>query len=115
MPGITQSFDMPWMLLGGATGLLRYAPGVIFEHKHFLVDKAPKDAAYQTVYPGNTMTPTADFIKKDHAVLEAWQREKSGMLADVIKIKRVLYEQYEDPEEWEAQDRADRIIVPESV
>jgi len=113
LPGLQQSIDMPWMYIGMHTSLLRYAPNVVFQHKHFLNDGAPKDATYSMVYAGNSTTPTADFIQQDTRFLEKYMEKQ--IFEDVVKIKKMLFVDTEDPQEWDEQDAADRIIVMEKA
>jgi hypothetical protein len=69
--------DDVWMVLGKATGCLKYMPDVIIEHVHYGNGKAPYDAAYG--WANAAMNPDCDAYNK-------WLKD-GGFDADVAKLQ----------------------------
>lgn len=74
--------DDAWKQLGTAAGCLRFLEGVVFEHEHPAVGKAPWDATYDLVFQG----PRA---KADHAGFDGWHTGPE-FERDVALVRSVL-------------------------
>lgn len=84
--------DQVWKLLGASSGLLRYAPQVVFYHKHFLVDRAEYDEGYAKIYDKNKLM-TSDMVTKD---AETFQKYVASAAGTDIKMIRGALEKLED-------------------
>ena len=115
LPMVRHSVDLPWYNIARNTGLLRYEPRVIFQHKHFLVGSAEKDSTYGILYKGNVLAPNSELYEEDMNQLRRWlnAKEGQGLAQSVLKALRLVTVRSEDWEEWAEQDRADAIVVPE--
>lgn len=99
------NIDLALMNIGRETGLIRYCPRVIFQHKHFLARRdVERDATYRKVWGD---VPLEEISKRnelfDSKVWTAWAHGEFSR--DVGKLRRKMLE-YEKPEEWEAEDFA---------
>jgi hypothetical protein len=74
-----QYVDDGWKALGKAAGILRYMPGVVFEHMHPTVEKAEWDATYHEVY-------SYDSAHADDLAFQDW-RDHGGLKADAAALK----------------------------
>lgn len=117
LPQMMHSVDMPWWNLGRNTGLLRYEPRVVFQHKHFLTGQAERDSTYEVTYKKDRNQPSTELHAQDHAKLEAWCNGKHApcLAKDVLHVMRLVTVGCEDWDEWDAQDRADSIVVPQAA
>jgi len=94
--------DMPIFHVGLNSGLLRYCPNVIFQHKHFLLDDSPRDATYQRIYGADGLEPTGEPVERGK---KAWKDFCEKQLAgDVTKVLRAVHTAFEDPEQWDRED-----------
>jgi hypothetical protein len=92
-PGFKHHYlDQVWHTIGLNTGLLRYRPDVIFNHKHVVRGKAEMDATYQRVY----VSPSelrADREKEAREIFQLWLDKRAGR--DIGTIKRKFLHDYE--------------------
>lgn len=72
--------DPVWLEWGRACGIT-YLPGVILEHLHFTVGKAPVDGTYRAA---------VNCWPADEAAYHAYLAGPEGLAADVAKIRAVL-------------------------
>lgn len=79
--------DQVWKLLGQTTGLLRYAPHVVFYHKHFITDDAKLDAGYEKSY-GRDKFMSTPASARDAEVFQKYASNVAG--ADIQMIKAAL-------------------------
>jgi hypothetical protein len=109
-PGVKHSIDVPLMALAKSLGLLRYAPFVIFQHKHHLLYEGLKDKAYEMLYEGDTDQPNTQLFKDDEVALAEYNAGQ--YLKDLKRMFLWLFTLSEDKEDWDAQDRADALTLP---
>jgi hypothetical protein len=118
-PEVSHSVDVPLTVLGRLTGLLRYAPFVIFDHQHFVTGKAPQDATYGATYEQGANQPGTQMYKGDIAALDAYMAIGGQMHADARKIIAwTVFHSESESEEWAAQDRVDALklgLPPDSA
>lgn len=94
--------DNVWCSIGVNTGLLRYAPQVIFQHKHFLVGSAPWDETYSASYSKGAKQPDTLQVRADE---DRWEEYvKKHLEEDVLKVKKELFVACEDWEAWQKED-----------
>lgn len=94
--------DVPIYYLAINTGLLRYCPDIIFHHKHFIRDRAEKDATYERIYPNGATSPTGPIEDEGK---RAWDEYYAGPLRkDVKKVMGALKQEFEDEAAWNEED-----------
>jgi hypothetical protein len=94
--------DMPIYHVGLNTGLLRYCPQVIFQHKHFLMEDAERDATYQRIYGVDGTEPMGE---PEEVGKKAWEQYcKRNIKDDVTKVLRAVHSTFEDYEQWDRED-----------
>lgn len=84
--------DQVWKLLGGGAGLLRYAPHVVFYHKHWLAGRAKYDDGYAKIYDQKGLM-TSDMVTRD---AEIWQKYIAAAAGNDIKMLREAFNRLED-------------------
>jgi hypothetical protein len=93
--------DMPLYHIAINTGLGRYCPQVIFQHKHFLLGGVEKDATYSRIY-GDSNEPTGEMHEAAEKIWLDYARE--GLAPDIRKVLRTVHETFEDRARWEDED-----------
>jgi len=92
-PFLSHGFtDQVWKLLGQGAGLLRYAPHVVFYHKHFLAGRAPYDDGYAKVYDEKGLMTNAAVTRDS----EVFQKYIASAAATDIKMLRAAIDNMED-------------------
>lgn len=92
-PFLTHGYtDQVWQLLGQGAGLLRYAPHVVFYHKHFLADRAKYDEGYAKIY-GPDKLMTSEIVRKDAEIFQQYAAKAAGT---DIKMLRTALNNLED-------------------
>jgi hypothetical protein len=94
--------DLPLLNVGLNTGLLRYCPDVIFQHKHFLLGEAERDDTYARMYKENGELDDNPWVRADHARLEQYYAER--IKGDIAKVIRALMREFENEEQWSRED-----------
>lgn len=95
--------DMPVHHIAINTGLGRYCPNVVFEHRHFLTRREElRDATYDKIYQGaNNPYGTPE----DKRALPIWEKYlKERLLEDCNKVLRAVHEEFEDLQAWRDED-----------
>jgi len=109
LPGLEHGFiDNVWGTLGRSSGLLRYEPRVIFQHKHFLTGQADYDEVYAASYAPGAQTPGTEMHERDLARYRDWV--DSGEATSLLK--QVLGEVFVACEDWEAWEQEDKANGP---
>jgi hypothetical protein len=94
--------DMPIFHVGINSGLLRYCPNVIFQHKHFLIEDAERDVTYQRIYGKTSTEPTG---APEEYGRRMWDEYASKQLKDdVTKVLRAVHIEFENYEQWDRED-----------
>lgn len=100
--------DTVWMSVGLSTGLLRYAPHVIFQHKHFFTDPALHDETYRASYAdASSKEPDTVMHLADYERYQKYLRDEHEAI--VQRIQRELFVQCEDWDEWLSPEEKSRI------
>ena len=95
--------DLPMLNLGLNTGLLRYCPDIIFQHKHFLLDDTvERDAVYAVMYKEDGQLQETPWVTDDHERLQRYYDKQ--LKDDMIKVTRALIREFEHENEWYAWD-----------
>lgn len=95
--------DLPLLNIGLNTGLLRYRPDIIFQHKHFLMGEAERDDTYAIMYRADgQLDEESEYVKADKARLDAYY-EKS-IMEDIKKVLKALVREFERPDAWATED-----------
>jgi hypothetical protein len=106
VPGFKHNWlDVAWRQIGLSTGSLRYAADVIFEHQHWLVGKAEKDATYAELAEEDYTNPQTDAGKADRELFHSLQ-ENGVMEGLCLQIVRKRQQQFEHPVLWQEMDQA---------
>jgi hypothetical protein len=94
--------DLPLLNVGLNTGLLRYCPDVIFQHKHFLLDESGRDATYALMYKENGELEDTPWVTEDKERLDAYYER--FIREDITKVMRALVREFEDQNQWATED-----------
>lgn len=94
--------DLPLLNVGLNTGLLRYCPDVVFQHKHFLLGESERDDTYSIMYKENGELAESAWVKSDHARLE--QFYAGPFKEDITRVLRALIREFEDMDQWSRED-----------
>lgn len=81
--------DLPFTGLGHACGILRYAPGVIFRHKHFFLG-AERDETYKKVYGDYMLRPINEMEPESKRIVDEYLQ--GGIVKDAEKIRSKFLE-----------------------
>jgi len=102
-PGIKHHYmDQVWYTIGLNTGMLRYRPDVLFNHKHMIREQAENDATYQRIYT-DSKNLRQDLEEESQAIFQLWVEKRAGR--DIGKIKRRFLHDYEGFS-WEELEEA---------
>lgn len=95
--------DMPIYHLAINTGLGRYCPQVIFEHRHFLTRRPElKDDTYRKVYPGEGEVPAGNGYEEASKV---WDHYAEHLLrGDINRVLQRVHTEFEDLQAWRDED-----------
>jgi hypothetical protein len=92
-PGLKHHYmDQIWHTIGLNTGLLRYRPDVIFNHKHMIRGQAASDATYAKVYDDQGQLRER-LEAEAREIFQLWVDKRAGK--DIGRIKRRLLHEYE--------------------
>lgn len=94
--------DLPLLNIGLNTGMLRYCPHVVFQHKHFLLGEAPIDDVYRLMYQDNGELQETPWVKDDKARLDRYY--ETQIKDDILKVLRAVIREFEDPDRWDEED-----------
>lgn len=94
--------DVPLMNIGLNTGLLRYCPDVIFQHKHFLVEYSKFDEVYAEMYDEGGQLRESERVLDDRKRLEEYYAKH--FKDDIVKVLKAVILNFEDPEQWDRED-----------
>lgn len=109
-PGVAHSVDVPMTTIGRMTGLLRYAPFVIFDHQHFLKDPKLYDATYREMYREGSNQPDTEVYDADMVAIRDALKPDGELVVTAIGVMRWIHTLAEsESDEWAAQDRADAV------
>jgi len=100
--------DVVWHALAGNSGLLRYAPQVIFQHKHYLTGLAPHDETYAASYSPGARQPDTMQVMADKERWEVYLKEEFE--GDLQKIKKALFESCEDWNAWLSEEEKSVVL-----
>jgi len=94
--------DLPLLNVGLNTGLLRYCPHIIFQHKHFLLGESERDATYSIMYQEDGELQTTPWVTDDKARLDHYYEKHISN--DITKVLRALIREFEDQNQWATED-----------
>lgn len=90
--------DAVWYAIGLETGLLRYAPQIIFQHRHFLTRLVPRDNTYAASYGADDSTrPDTVVAQVDEERFEKYMKDEHPEI-----VKRVRQELFVACEDWDS-------------
>jgi len=112
-PDVEHGFDVPLMTVGLLCRLTRYTPFVVFDHQHFLRNPELFDEVYGELYTNGSKQPNSLMHMKDLEAIRRYQKEGEAD-KDAAKVIGWLHSLAEDPDEWAAEDRAAKLILPDS-
>lgn len=106
--------DMVWHHLGLLTGLLRYAPQVIFQHKHMLTRLVDYDETYAASYGsrGSTSPDTVLAMADEERFMKFRQEELPKLVG---QIQAQLFASCEDWDNWLSDEEKQRIGLLQSA
>ena len=86
--------DVGLLNIAAPLSLLRYCPEVVFEHKHFLANKAEKDDTNKLVYPdgGKLGQPSGEYEVYGQLALSDFS---DFHLVDILKKLQTEFKEYE--------------------
>ena len=106
--------DMVWLRIGLEAGLLRYAPHIIFQHKHFLVKTAEWDETYAASYGApDSKQPDTLISMADGEMFEKYLKEQHPSIMQ--RIHRELFVNCEDWDEWLTPEEKIRLGLVQSA
>lgn len=79
--------DQVWKLLGQGAGLLRYAPQVVFYHKHFLRNRTAYDEGYAKIYAKDGAM-VSEMVTRDHEIFQKYVSTAAG--TDIKMLRKGL-------------------------